>query len=120
MKFLTDENISPILVKELRKEKHYVLDIKEKNLRGLADAEIASIALKEKAVIITHDTEFAKKVTLLPSLKILLVTFKERQAKEEKMKFVGWFIANNTKVIFGKKSKIYIKLEAETLKILPI
>lgn len=45
--FLTDENISPVIVKQLRKHKHNVLDIKEKALRGLCDDEIARLAAKE-------------------------------------------------------------------------
>lgn len=59
LKFLTDENISPSLVKALRVRKHDVKDIKEEELFGTGDIEILKLAYKENRVIITHDKDFA-------------------------------------------------------------
>lgn len=117
MKFLTDENISPIVVGELRKLKHNVLDFKEKELRGLSDGEIANLAEKEKRIILTHDTTFIQMINPLLEIKILLISFKQKEAAREKMKMVAWFIGDRAKYIFRKKNRIYLKLEAENLKI---
>ena len=59
LKFLTDENISPSLVKILRNKKYDVKDIKEEKLFGINDTEILKLAYKENRVVITHDKDFA-------------------------------------------------------------
>lgn len=120
MKFLADENISPIVVTELRKSGHDVLDLKEKGLRGLSDNEIGKLAVKEIRTILTHDTTFIKSISPDIRVKILLITFKQKEATREKMNMVAWYISDKAKYIFKKKTRIYLKLEAETLKIFPI
>ena len=44
LKFLTDENISPSLVRTLRNKKYDVKDIKEEKLFGTSDTEILKFA----------------------------------------------------------------------------
>lgn len=52
MKFLTDENIAPGIVHELRKGKHDVFDIKEKHLRGITDIEVAKSQLQKNELLL--------------------------------------------------------------------
>jgi predicted nuclease of predicted toxin-antitoxin system len=58
MKFLADENIEREFVEALRKADFDVLSVRE-NFIGAADAEILQIAVDEKAVILTYDTDLA-------------------------------------------------------------
>lgn len=120
MKFLSDENISPVIVEELRKANHDVFDLKEKDLRGISDNDVAILAEKEKRVILTHDSTFINVINPTLKIRILLISFKQKEATREKMRMIGWYIGHKAKYIFRKKSRIFLKLEAETLKIMPI
>jgi len=58
VKILTDENISPKVVKNLRELGYDVLDIKEQKWHGKTDEAILNIAFKEQRFILTHDSDF--------------------------------------------------------------
>ena len=59
LKFLTDENISTLLLMSLRNKNYDIKDIKEEKLFGISDKEIIELAFKENRVVITHDKDFA-------------------------------------------------------------
>ena len=61
MKFLADENIERELIEALREAGFDVLSVRESYI-GIADDEILQIALDEKAVILTYDTDFGELV----------------------------------------------------------
>ena len=58
LKILTDENISPKVVKCFRELGYDVLDIKEEHWYGKNDDEILNIAFQEQRFILTHDSDF--------------------------------------------------------------
>jgi predicted nuclease of predicted toxin-antitoxin system len=58
IQILTDENISPKVVKSLRDQGLDVLDIKEEGWYGKEDQEILDIAFREKRFILSHDSDF--------------------------------------------------------------
>lgn len=58
-KFLTDENVSPMLVHAIREKGYDVKDVKEENLFGLSDDKILVLARKTNRSIITYDSDFA-------------------------------------------------------------
>lgn len=58
MKFLTDENVSPKIVRALRKAGHAVLDIKEEGLQGISDNLIIKRARRLKRIIVSEDLDF--------------------------------------------------------------
>lgn len=55
---LTDENISPKVVRYLRKMGIDVLDTKEQNWYGKEDDELLEIAFREQRLVVTHDSDF--------------------------------------------------------------
>ncbi|MBA3028256.1 MAG: hypothetical protein FP816_05480 [Desulfobacteraceae bacterium] len=57
-KILTDENVSPKVVKFLRDIGLDVLDVKEQNLHGSEDETLLAMALKEQRIIMSHDSDF--------------------------------------------------------------
>ena len=59
IRFLSDENIAPSLIKAIRKNGFNVKDIKEENMFGTGDDEILRIANKENRIVISHDKDFA-------------------------------------------------------------
>jgi predicted nuclease of predicted toxin-antitoxin system len=61
MRFLADENIEREFIKALREADFDVISVRE-NYIGIADDEILQIAVKEKAVILTYDTDFGELV----------------------------------------------------------
>jgi predicted nuclease of predicted toxin-antitoxin system len=58
IQILTDENISPKVVKSLRDQGLDVLDIKEEGWYGKEDKDILDIAFREKRFILSHDSDF--------------------------------------------------------------
>lgn len=59
MKFIVDENVSPVVVQFLRASKHNVVYVSEK-LKSFDDESILKIALKEKRILITKDKDFGR------------------------------------------------------------
>jgi len=58
LKILSDENISPKLVKFLRVQGLDILDVKEHGWQGKTDRELLEIAYKEDRWVLTHDSDF--------------------------------------------------------------
>ena len=90
LKFLTDENISPSLVKTLRNKKYDVKDIKEEKLFGTSDTEILKLAYKENRVIITHDKDFANLLgySLIKHKGVILLRFLNQSPRNVIKSFV--------------------------------
>ena len=58
MKFLADENIPYPLIKEMRKNGYSVRVLKEENLSGTDDQNIANLSKEEGLIIMTFDKDF--------------------------------------------------------------
>jgi len=58
IKILADENISPKVVAYLRSIGLDVLDVKEQQWFGRADADLLHIAYSEHRFVLTHDSDF--------------------------------------------------------------
>ena len=56
--FLSDENIHPLVVAELRARGCDVFDVCENGLKGSADAALLRLASSLNRVVITHDRDF--------------------------------------------------------------
>jgi len=61
MNILTDENVSLLIVEQLRKEKHQVYNIFEM-ARGSTDVTVLDLANQQKALLITGDKDFGELV----------------------------------------------------------
>lgn len=61
MKILADENIERGFIEALREAGFDVLSVRESYI-GFADDEILQVAVDEKAVILTYDTDFGELV----------------------------------------------------------
>jgi predicted nuclease of predicted toxin-antitoxin system len=59
MKFLADENIEREFIDALREANFDVISVFESYI-GITDDEILQIAVNEKAVILTYDTDFGE------------------------------------------------------------
>jgi len=55
---LTDENVDPGVVTFLRDSGFDVMDVKEAGLVGATDDVIAAAAIRERRVIVSHDSDF--------------------------------------------------------------
>lgn len=58
LKILTDENISPKIVKFLREKDFDVIDTKEQRWYGREDAFILRQSIAEKRFVLTYDSDF--------------------------------------------------------------
>lgn len=61
-KFLTDENIQPLIVEHLRSIGYDVLDVKESGLEGEDDEAILNLAHHENRIVLTQDKDFGRLV----------------------------------------------------------
>ncbi len=60
MKFLADEDFPKPLVIKIRNLGYSVKAIQQKNLQGSSDETVASVAIKEKRILLTLDKDFLK------------------------------------------------------------
>lgn len=60
LQFLTDENVSPRVVRALRQVGYEVLDLKEANRLGWPDDRVLAWATAKRCVVVTHDKDFAE------------------------------------------------------------
>ena len=83
MKFLTDENLPTATVKALRLKGFQIKDVKEENLEGSKDLQLANLANEESRIIITLDHDFAKlfKKGVLET-GVILIWHKRHKAKQ--------------------------------------
>jgi len=58
MKFLADEDFPKPLVTKIRSLGHLIKTVQQKNLQGSSDEIVASLALREKRIILTFDKDF--------------------------------------------------------------
>jgi predicted nuclease of predicted toxin-antitoxin system len=58
IKILSDENVSPKVVKFFRNNRIDVLDVKEQGWFGKEDHELLNIAYQSKRFVLTHDSDF--------------------------------------------------------------
>lgn len=59
LKFIADIHISPLTVKELKKNKYNITRITDKLPATASDREIIQLAYQEQAAIITQDLDFS-------------------------------------------------------------
>lgn len=59
MKFLLDQNLSPLTTTFLRGLSYDVVDIREIGMYGAPDSEIARAAKEHNRIVITFDSDFA-------------------------------------------------------------
>jgi len=64
-KFLTDENISSLVVQFLRDCQLDVFDVKENLLSGRRDSFLLDLAVKQQRVVVTQDSDFGFGKSLL-------------------------------------------------------
>ncbi len=57
-KFLTDENISSVVVQFLREYGLDVFDVKENLLSGRRDSFLLDLAVQQNRIVITQDSDF--------------------------------------------------------------
>ena len=60
MKFLADEDFPKPLIIKIRNFGFSIKTIQQKDLQGSSDERVASIALKEKRILLTFDKDFLK------------------------------------------------------------
>lgn len=58
MRFLTDENVSPTVVRALRAAGHDIFDVKEAGGEGTTDETLIRRARRERRVIVSEDLDF--------------------------------------------------------------
>ncbi len=96
LRFLTDENVSPLLVAFLRERGHDVLDVKERGWHGTADADLLRKAARSRRVVISHDRDFG---TLAinqrqPCFGVLYLRLRDQRAHNA-IRVVREFLARN-------------------------
>lgn len=57
---LTDENIDPEVVAQLRQRSFDVADVAERSWQGRSDEDLLASAFAERRVILTHDADFGR------------------------------------------------------------
>ena len=88
LKFLVDENISPLTVKYLKELKLLVTDLIELNKKGIKNGELVEIAQKGEFIIITQDLDFGEIYYFSGKKKFGAIVVKLKNPTIEKMNSV--------------------------------
>ena len=101
MKFLLDENVPLSIKNEISNLGYYVITLKDFNKLGAINGEVAEIALRENAIIITFDSDFLilKKNLQLKS-RIIYINIHPRDPK-----IARELVKNNLKDCINKLEK---------------
>ena len=84
MRFLADENIGLNVVKFLRSRRHSVLSVLEnKNLRGMDDDFLISLANRENRIIITLDKDFGELIFKKLKKSFGVILFRLRDERDD-------------------------------------
>jgi len=67
MRFLLDENVDARVRRVFTERSHECWTVPEANLAGDTDDEVTVYAMDHHAVVVTHDVEFSKPASELPS-----------------------------------------------------
>jgi len=114
LNFLLDENV-PISIKDVIHDLGFdVLTLHDFNMLGIQNGEVAKLALKEKAIIITLDSDFLQlNKSLQKKSRIIYIKIHPRDPKK-----IRELLHNNLKKYVSKLSvpcKLIITEEAITL-----
>lgn len=94
MKFITDENVSYLVVLELRSRGHQVIAISEREYAGSHDQEIYNLMIREGAVLITRDFHFTNSLRFNPKGTAGIVYLRKGNLRsEEEVKILLDFIS---------------------------
>lgn len=104
MRFLADEDFPKPLVVKIQKLGNSVKTIQQKNLQGSSDELVASLALKEKRIILTFDKDFLKDQP--KNLQVIIFHFPKTPTSEI-ISLIENFLANlkQIKLLKGKTLK---------------
>ncbi len=83
MRFLLDENLSPLHVRTLRALGHDAVSVVELGISGADDSVVREAAIKQEWVLVTLDADFANVVRFPPSETPGVVRFRIHPATEE-------------------------------------
>lgn len=76
MKFLIDNALSPLVADELRQAGHDALHVRERDRVSATDEEIFTLALRERRVLISSDTDFARILSIHRTDRPSLILFR--------------------------------------------
>lgn len=82
-RLLTDENVFPALVQNLRSRGYDVKDIRESGLAGASDEAVMHLALRERRALVTFDKHFADILRYPPSSHYGVILIRVRPPIEE-------------------------------------
>ncbi len=93
MKFLLDENQSPLLVEHLRNAGHEAVHVRDVGLRAAEDVEILSYAAQHEQVIVSGDTDFGELLAKNHAAAPSVVLFR-RQGQRRAAQIADLLLAN--------------------------
>ena len=85
MRFLLDVGVAASTAKYLRQRGHDAIHLLEQGLERLPDTEIAAKALREQRIILTHDLDFGRLVSLSKGRAPSVVTFRLSNMRVEEV-----------------------------------
>ena len=104
-KFLLDENI-PKSVRNLLKSKGFEAEYTQK---GISDEELASLAKKQKSIIVSRDSDFLNSSLFPPEKYFGIIVFLIHPPKAEKLVSAMALLLSETKDFTGKVFGVWEK-----------
>lgn len=115
MKFLVDENLSPLHARTLRALGYDAVSVVELGLSGADDSRVRDVAIEQDRILVTLDADFANIVRFPPAATPGVVRFRIHPATEEAIdvalrfaipRLAGISLAGKLVVVDGSKIRI--------------
>ncbi len=116
MKFLLDQNLSPILADLLAELGHDAVHVRELGMSRSSDVDIMARALAEDRVVISSDTDFGELLAKTNAGAPSLVLFR-RQGQRRVVELATLFEANLSTVIEDLNSGAIVVIDADRIRI---
>ena len=112
MKFVADINITQTVIRNLKQNGHNVLDVKKQN-PTIPDIDLIRLAQKENCIILSHDKDFERLVTL-PKYRVGIIVIRlKAQSVEQHWLKLNELLSNNTEDVLSKSLTIVTEESAD-------
>ena len=119
MRFLLDQNQSPIVAELLNRMGHDAVHVRDLGLSRASDSEILASAVNESRVVVSGDTDFGELLARTNASSPSVVLFR-RQGQRRAAELAGLLVANLDAVAADLDSGAVVVMDADRVRVRPL
>jgi predicted nuclease of predicted toxin-antitoxin system len=116
VRFLLDQNLSPLLVDLLREEGHDVIHVRDLHMSRSSDVDIMRAALADRRTVISSDTDFGELLARTNASAPSVVLFR-RQGQRRASELAALLMANLEAVVDDLDAGAVVVIDADRVRV---